>query len=687
MLQKDNGLINLAGIRFSHHRTFHSSRSSLTRSASHFSCRMEDFFGLEVPSKAAGVILKTEDRDFFFDLARAEAMVAARLMIAFSCENKAAGITLVSKWRNIDGVPVRRDVIKNTSDKDITIRSFSSYQRLSGEFDLYFQRSSWCGENRGERRPLDREVFTLFSEGGRSCENFSPCAALLPKDGQDGILVLPEVLGDWRISAVKTEDTALLVFGPNDSGMSWRLEPGESAVLSKTAFLRIPKGKIERCVDPVDSWLHRAFYKKDRVTIPIEYNTWFYDFENLDEKQLSAQLSAAAEFGCEVFTVDAGWYGQNGSWSESVGDWRERTDSAFYGKMADFADRVRAAGLKFGLWIEPERFSPTCPAVLENPDFFLSSPSGFMYPDLENPDAKAYVLEMISEVIARYDVRWLKMDFNHGFGPDPRQKAHHGYTNGLRQLLSKLKIRFPEVIFEGCSSGGMRLDYRLQSRFDTVFLSDTVNTLDVLNLGAAGAVRLSAGRCLRWVCVRDPGAVLPKYGTRSQENVVLVPQGAIWEKVESFDIDFVLKTCLQGQLGFSGDLASLGEYAREKVKKAVAFAKEYRNFIKNGIRHQLTPLKAFEDRSGWDACCVEYNGSIILFASRQNSPQETADFRLPPKIIDPAREYTQICYDRGLLGDISGRLLHRENIVVEAKNKYQSVILVFKPAQIIPPTA
>ncbi|MCI8694976.1 MAG: hypothetical protein HFH91_20155, partial [Lachnospiraceae bacterium] len=73
------------------------------------------------------------------------------------------------------------------------------------------------------------------------------------------------------------------------------------------------------------------------------------------EEKLLRYAESARELGCEIFEVDAGWYGREPDWSSSVGDWREKLDGAFYGRLAEFADKIRGMGMGFGLWMEPER--------------------------------------------------------------------------------------------------------------------------------------------------------------------------------------------------------------------------------------------------------------------------------------------------------------------------------------------
>ena len=53
----------------------------------------------------------------------------------------------------------------------------------------------------------------------------------------------------------------------------------------------------------------------------VQYNTWYDRAQELDEGRLIELARVAAELGCELFVIDAGWYGLHPDWSESLGDW------------------------------------------------------------------------------------------------------------------------------------------------------------------------------------------------------------------------------------------------------------------------------------------------------------------------------------------------------------------------------
>ena len=71
-------------------------------------------------------------------------------------------------------------------------------------------------------------------------------------------------------------------------------------------------------------------------------------------ERLLPLIDAAAEAGAEYFCIDSGWYADLGeSWWDTVGAWKPSA-TRFPDGIAEVLDRIRAAGMVPGLWLEPE---------------------------------------------------------------------------------------------------------------------------------------------------------------------------------------------------------------------------------------------------------------------------------------------------------------------------------------------
>jgi alpha-galactosidase len=496
------------------------------------------------------------------------------------------------------GIWSRQDVLENNGAASVEIRRcLARFPFAAGQYEVYTQASNWAHENQGHWNEFFAGRLSLRSLSGRTTQIAAPYLFLRPKGSETGLAfhILP--CGNWSIHLDRTSTTrdehssfTVIELGLSDNTLNLHLAPGTSIDLPEILIQDIPSSQPETGAAPLHRYVLEKYFSSSAIkpAAPVVYNTWFDAFENLDVNRLRAQLAAAKDIGCEVFTIDAGWYGTSqGNWHQQVGDWREKLDGAFHGQMAAFADEVRASGLKFGLWVEPERNSPQAPSVKSHPEWFLPSLGGFFYPDLTQPSAYTYLLAELSRLVETYQLAWMKVDFNFELGY--AQDESYGYFQRWYQLMDELRAKYPHTFFEGCASGGMRLDLNTLRHFDGHFLSDTVNPIDVLRITQGAMLRLPPGRIARW-------AVLRPY-----EKQALTPGGGGWEDAVLADPDFVCRAAMPGMFGLSGDLAGLVPEIQTRLRQHVTFYKEWREFISGAACHLLTPIRPLDDRTGWVA--------------------------------------------------------------------------------------
>jgi len=605
---------------------------------------------------------------------------------------QAAGATLrlFSTW-TLDpssGVISRRDRLMNTGQEPIRLRRCQARFAFSpARYQVYCQESRWCAENQGFWLPLQTGAIQLGNEWGRTTRAGTPFICLREIDGERGVAfhLLPR--GNYTIRArllggFHTLPLALLELGQADEDLNLRLAPGEILELPELLIQGLPGGDPTLAAPRLHDFALRRFFASARQEPPVVYNTWFYMFDYLELSLLRQQLAAAKEIGCEVFVIDAGWFAPGApGWGGSVGDWREKTEAAFHGKMAEFAAEVRNAGLGFGLWMEPERFGPKAPIRQEHPNWFIADEHNLARIDLENPQAYAYLRGEIFRLLETYQLAWMKIDFNFELGYDGSGAELLRYYQHWYRLVEEVRQRFPQVFIEGCSSGGMRLELHSLSHFDGHFLSDTVNPVDVLRILQGALLRLPPGRLTHWAVLRSAGDQIPVYSdpmSAQWPQTLITPRGAGWQPSETVDIEFALLAELQGIFGLSGDLAGLPQTAREQVQWAVSFYKHWRKLISGSIAHLLTPLRPLEDRQGWIGLQLQnpQDTNSLLYAYRLVD----ARFRLrfQPRALDPQATYRvqQECAAQRDQPPIylTGRQLMSEGIAVELPGFNQAAI-------------
>ncbi len=573
------------------------------------------------------------------------------------------------------GVVSRRDVLTNTGHTAQTIhRCLARLALPAGNYDVYTQQSRWCNENQGAWQALHAGELTLRSLSGRTTEGGTPYACLRNRQTRQGLAfhILPT--GNWmiRFSSVPQGDNLPIVvveLGLSDENLRLPLLPGESLELPTILYQALPQGEPHLAAPALHTYQLSHHLAKAKPYAPVVYNTWLDHFDLLDVPRLRRQLAAARDAGCEIFVVDAGWYGAGSpNWWAQAGDWREKTRASFHGKMRKFTDEVRVAGLQFGLWMEPERIGPEAPLRTEHPEWLVPVDGSWRL-DLANPDARVWLRCEIARLIETYKVRWIKMDCNFGFDIDPAGRELSGYNTHGHALLDELRETYPETFFEHCSSGGMRLDLTTLSHCDAHFLSDSADPVDILRISQGAFLRLPPGRISHWAVLRSPGAIIPRYGSRTADSpaTILVPGGGLWEPASNTDLDFALLANMPGILGLSGDLAGLPPAVAARIQEHIAFFKRWRRFIAKSVAHLLTPPEPISCRNGWVAFQLQNptDTSSLLFVYRLGVAPHPP--RWYPKNLNPHARYTvrRALQPKANTTVLSGQELMEEGLTIE----------------------
>jgi alpha-galactosidase len=221
---------------------------------------------------------------------------------------------------------------------------------------------------------------------------------------------------------------------------------------------------------------------------PVVVNTWEAVYFDHDLGKLKALADAAAEVGAERFVLDDGWFRHRRNDHAGLGDWY--VDEGVWPEgLHPLVSHVRAAGLEFGLWVEPEMVNPDSDLARAHPEWIMAT-GGRLPPesrhqqvlDLGHPEAYAYLLERLDALLSEYAIGYLKWDHNRDLidaGHSPRGAAGvHEQTLAVYRLLDELRARHPDVEIESCSSGGARIDLEILERTDRVWASDTIDALE-----------------------------------------------------------------------------------------------------------------------------------------------------------------------------------------------------------------
>jgi alpha-galactosidase len=510
-----------------------------------------------------------------------------------------SGLEVTSVFRaGGPGVQIRHTVRNGTEDELMLLSVSSGLVSVpEGEHDVLWGESEWLAEGRWQQRPLsqllpnvnpefhgrrNRGNFAVTSHGSFSSGEFLPTGVLAIDDGPS-IAWQVETSAGWHWEATQNEGMVTIgVYGPTDlhHQFAQRLAPGDEFTTVPAGFCVADGGRDAAFAALTD--YRRAIREMRPVDagLPVVYN----DFMNTlmagpsTEKELPL-IEAAAKAGAEYYCIDAGWFG-DGNWWSSAGDWRE-APGHFTGGLISVIDAIRAKGMRPGIWLEPEAVGTSAAAGQQLPEeaFFRRfgrrvSETGHFQLDFRHPAARAHLDEAVDRLVAEFGITFFKLDYNvnSGVGTDVDADGPGagllGHTRAFRDWLSDAQARHPEVLFESCSSGGMRMDYNLLSVAHLQSTSDQQDFRQYAPIAAAA-----------------PASVLPE-------------QAGNWAyPAESMSVEetaFAMTAGVMGRLYLSGFLGGLSDERFALVREAIALHKDWRHRIAEA--HPVWPLGL----PGWD---------------------------------------------------------------------------------------
>lgn len=241
--------------------------------------------------------------------------------------------------------------------------------------------------------------------------------------------------------------------------------------------------------DFVNEHIVRGKFKKKKR--PVILNSWEASYFNIDSNSLYKLAKAGKELGIELFVMDDGWFGKRNDDTSSLGDW-DVNEKKLAGGLKPLVDKIKALGLDFGIWVEPEMVNADSDLFRTHPDWAIdidgrshSEGRNQRILDLTRQDVQDYILEKMSALFSSADISYVKWDMNRIFSdcyskslPAERQgEVFHRYVLGLYRIMKTLTEKFPDILFEGCASGGNRFDLGILCYFPQIWASDNTDAL------------------------------------------------------------------------------------------------------------------------------------------------------------------------------------------------------------------
>ena len=442
---------------------------------------------------------------------RQESASAKGQRLTLTHEDAALGLKAESIYESFGDIPVvrRSASLSNMGKQPVGVEYLSSAMLHNladpGTFDqdlrIHFAYNSWQAEAQWQTvSPSEAGLVpngnfavsgVLFSTlGSWPCQTFLPMAMI--ENLRLGVTWFWQIehAGSWHCEIAQSADRALYAYlgGPDaQHAQAWKLlRPGEQCSTVPVAVGCV-RGGFGEAVAALTAYRRatRLHPRSDNQRCPVVFNdVVMLDSNQTPERELPL-IESAAQAGCEVFCMDAGWCSPPGeNWWANVGDW-EPNRNRFPGRsFPDLLDTIRRKGMMPGLWIEPE-VAGMGTALAKQPDSWFFCRHGRRvvdhsryHLDFRNGDVRAYIDRVFDRLVGKLGIGYIKLDYNINAleGTEVQSESFGqgllGHNRAFLDWLDALLNRYPELTIETVASGSMRMEHSMLSRAQLQSISD-----------------------------------------------------------------------------------------------------------------------------------------------------------------------------------------------------------------------
>ncbi len=534
--------------------------------------------------------------------------------------DEAKGLELFLYYTVFPTALCRRTVLLNVSERPVVFtKLMSSSLDLTGSYEMITLNGGWIAEARASKVPADGAMLVNASVTGFSSNRHNP-GFLLCEPGateRDGRVYGFNLIysGNHYSAVQKTlRGYTRVVQGINPDRFRKELKPGESfetpeAVLccSEEGFGGLSHAMhrfVNRHIVPA------AWQEKER---PVLFNSWEGCGMDFTEAKLLSLARKGKKLGCELFVLDDGWFGARNDDHAGLGDYdvnRRKLPSG----MDGLARKIRALGLDFGLWFEPEAVNPDSKLYRAHPDWALREEGRAdvlgrheLLLDLTRPEVRDYIVESVGGILDSAEISYVKWDMNRhssAYGLEA-----HEYILGLCEVLRRIFGPRPQILLESCSSGGNRFDLGMMCFSPQVWTSDDTDPVERMTV---------------------------------QENLsLLYPQSVMGAHVsQAPHAQTLRRTPLHtrgnvsffGILGYELDLGELLPVEEKEIRAQIDFYKANRDLFQFG---EFRRVRSTDGRA-WE---VLRSGRAALGLFYEQTPASPGLEELRPEGLDRAKTY------------------------------------------------
>ncbi len=415
-------------------------------------------------------------------------------------------VKLFFKTYATENVMEQWTVINNRAKNPIVMEKYAS-ANLYFEANSYYlthYHGSWASEMKPEETQLTAGIKSIDSKLGARANLFEPPSFMVSLNEtakeNTGKVLLGQLAwtGNFKIDfELDPLHNLRLIAGINPYASSYEVAAGKSfeTPVLITTFSNEGTGLASR---NLHSWARKYRILDGEGSRLTLLNNWEATYFNFNEEKLTTLFGDAKKLGVDMFLLDDGWFANKYPRNDDhagLGDWQENKKKLPNG-IGYLVKEATKAGVKFGIWIEPEMVNPKSELYENHPDWVIKEekrPEHYfrnqLVLDLSNPEVQDFVFGVLDNLFTKNpELAFIKWDCNAVIynahskyleKTGQRQtQLYVDYVKGLYAVLDRIRTKYPKVPMMLCSGGGGRVDYGALKYFTEYWPSDNTDPIE-----------------------------------------------------------------------------------------------------------------------------------------------------------------------------------------------------------------
>lgn len=547
-------------------------------------------------------------------------------------EDQRAGIELSIYYTifNELGIIAEHQRVKNVGEQTLIIENMksASLELPNRDYEVLTLYGLHMKEANQSRHALPSGIFQIESTRGASSHHQNPFMAVITPDTNEdsGEVYAMNFVYSGNFQGQVQKDVFNNVraqMGLHPDLFEWILEPGQEFYTPEVIINYSDEGLNGMAHNFHDLYTNHLIPQNFKER-PLLFNSWEGTYFDVSLDKIKRQAEIAKDLGIELYVLDDGWFRNNSK--SGMGDWVALEDK-LPGGIDAAAEIVHDQGLKFGLWFEPEAVGSISKLRDAHPDWVMQLP-GYeltegrheLILDLSMPEVQDFIVDTLSSYLDKGNIEYIKWDFNrpitdyNSLKLDAKHKGEvgHRYILGLYNVFSRLREKYPEVLIEGCASGGGRFDPGMLYFVPQNWTSDNTDAYD--------RTIIQDGTALVYppVTMGAHVSVTPNHQTGRNSSYKT-----------RFDVARLFN------FGYEVDITQLSDEELDILKKQIEEYKKDRDWVLNGtFYHHTTP----DNYVMWSTVSEDKDKVLgVIFQEKFDLLSSMATFKF--KGLDPEADY------------------------------------------------